>query len=102
MISGKVDFTGLTRLPVSLFTPGIMGWYRFIPFMQCYHGLISMNHSLEGEITDGAERIVLSGGKGYIEKDWGSSFPRMNRSPAVSKTRIISSRSLPGKVWPDR
>jgi len=27
---------------------GIMGWYRFVPFMQCYHGVVSLNHKLNG------------------------------------------------------
>ena len=27
----------------------IMGWYDKVPFMQCYHGVVSLNHDLEGE-----------------------------------------------------
>ena len=43
--------------------------------MECKHGIISVNHSLKGSIN--ADGIVnnFTGGKGYIEKDWGTSFP---------------------------
>ena len=43
--------------------------------MQCYHGVVSFNHGLDGEITLGDARRDFSGGRGYIEKDWGRSFP---------------------------
>lgn len=52
-----------------------MGWYRYIPGMECYHGVVSMDHALRGELLFDGERIDLSGGRGYIEKDWGTSFP---------------------------
>ena len=60
----------------SLTSPGIMGWYSFVPFMQCYHGLVSINHELTGQLELNGTSIDFTGGKGYIEKDWGSSFPK--------------------------
>lgn len=55
--------------------PGIMGWYGFVPRMQCYHGLVSYHHRLSGSIfIDGLSHDVTSG-VGYTEKDWGSGFP---------------------------
>jgi tocopherol cyclase len=56
-------------------TPGIMGWYRFVPFMQCYHGVISLTHSLKGELLVNNELFDFNKGNGYIEKDWGNSMP---------------------------
>jgi hypothetical protein len=53
-----------------------MGWYRFVPFMECYHGVLGFNHSLNGKIEINGKTIDFSGGRGYIEKDYGSSFPR--------------------------
>ncbi|MEL7161871.1 MAG: tocopherol cyclase family protein [Bacteroidota bacterium] len=55
--------------------PGIMGWYGFVPRMQCYHGLVSYHHQLSGSITVNGRRYDAAGGVGYTEKDWGSSFP---------------------------
>ncbi len=59
----------------SLFNPGIMGWYRFVPFMECYHGVVSLTHDLSGEINFDHISHKFDNGKGYIEKDWGSSMP---------------------------
>jgi tocopherol cyclase len=58
-----------------LLNPGIMGWYRFVPFMECYHGVVSLTHGLSGTLTVNGDRHDFEGGKGYIEKDWGESMP---------------------------
>lgn len=54
---------------------GIMGWYRFVPFMQCYHGVVSLNHNLNGIIIKDHKIFNFDNGRGYIEKDWGKSMP---------------------------
>ena len=74
-VSGKISFLNPVKYPVKLFSPGVMGWYRFIPTMECYHGIMSMLHSLEGSISISGTKVDFSGGKGYIEKDWGKSMP---------------------------
>lgn len=74
-LQGRVDFTGLTPWPVSLRSPGIMGWYAWAPFMETYHGVVSLDHTLHGALTIDGQRHVFDGGRGYIEKDWGRSFP---------------------------
>jgi len=72
---GKVEFSNTHPLDSTLFNPGIMGWYSFVPFMECNHGLVSMDHNLSGSLTINADKINMDGGKGYAEKDWGSSMP---------------------------
>ena len=57
--------------PSSLFSPGTMGWYSFVPFMECRHGIIVMDAKVSGKV-DGAP---VSGGRFYMEKDYGRSFP---------------------------
>jgi hypothetical protein len=52
-----------------------MGPFAFVPFMECYHGVLSMNHKIEGNLIINGETIDFTNGKGYIEKDWGHSFP---------------------------
>jgi hypothetical protein len=74
-LSGQIDFTNIIRYPKSIFSPGIMGWYSFVPFMECNHGIISPNHDLSGGISVNGKKIDFNNGKGYIEKDWGISFP---------------------------
>ena len=52
-----------------------MGWYSFVPFMQCYHGVVSLHHQLKGSLDFENRKIDFNGGIGYGEKDWGRSFP---------------------------
>lgn len=61
--------------PVSVLSPGIMGFFGWLPVMECYHGVLSMDHSVQGRLSDDGETIDFTGGRGYIEKDWGRSFP---------------------------
>ncbi len=74
-ITGEVRFQGITPWPVTLASPGIMGWYAWVPFMECYHGVVSLDHALQGSLEINGKRIPFDGGRGYIEKDWGRSFP---------------------------
>lgn len=60
------------------FTPlqsDIMGPFRFLPGMECTHGVFSMGHPLEGSVTLNGKTLAFSGGTGYIETDRGRSFP---------------------------
>lgn len=74
-VSGELCFGPWRPWPVRLLTPGIMGWYRLVPRMECYHGVCSLDHSVDGELTIDGEPISFDGGRGYVEKDWGRSFP---------------------------
>lgn len=62
--------------PFSPLCYDIMGPLKAVPFLQCNHGVLSMSHSLRGELTLNGETLCFTGGDGYIEKDWGSSFPQ--------------------------
>ena len=53
----------------------IMGPFRFLPGMECVHGVLSMGHSLEGTLTLNGRRMDFAGGTGYVETDRGRSFP---------------------------
>lgn len=74
-IKGSLDYREVSPYPQKLLAPGIMGWYTYAPFMECYHGVVSMNHTLQGQLEINGKEIDFSGGKGYIEKDWGRSMP---------------------------
>ena len=70
-----LTFSGIQGWPVRLLSPGVMGWYRFVPNMECYHGVLSFDHLIHGEFTINGNSINMTGGRGYIEKDWGASMP---------------------------
>lgn len=74
-IYGEVAFGTLKPWPVTVFSPGVMGWFGFVPFMQTNHGVLSMDHSLKGALKLNRKTHTFDKGRGYIEKDWGSSFP---------------------------
>ena len=74
-VDGRLSYSGSVKYPSSVFAPGIMGWYSFVPFMECKHGVVSVTHRIDGTINVDKKQIDFSGGKGYIEKDWGKSFP---------------------------
>jgi tocopherol cyclase len=75
-IKGTLLFKEISPWPVKLFSPGAMGWYAFVPAMECYHGVLSFDHHIEGSLTLNGNIIEYTGGRGYIEKDWGRSFPK--------------------------
>ncbi|MDF2543196.1 MAG: hypothetical protein K0S47_2914 [Herbinix sp.] len=74
-IEGELLFNDIISLPKSLLRPGIMGIFSYIPYMECYHGLINMHHRIIGKLSILGDCIDFTKGYGYIEKDWGKSFP---------------------------
>jgi len=74
-IKGELNFENLIEWPKTLIAPGIMGWYSWVPLMECYHGIVSLNHSIKGFLNINDNKVDFSNGKGYTEKDWGKSFP---------------------------
>lgn len=74
-IEADITFSGWRPWPSKWYSPGIMGPYSFVPYMECYHGILSMDHQTAGKIRYQENEIDFSGGRGYTEKDWGSSFP---------------------------
>lgn len=103
-LNGEVQFTGQSRWPVTWRAPGIMGWFGWLTFMECYHGVVSLDHSLQGTLELGEERLNFDEGRGYIEKDWGQSFPssyiwmQSNHFEQVGTCLTASIASIPFKV----
>jgi hypothetical protein len=74
-VKGELRTGEPSRWPVRPLSPGIMGPFRFVPFMECYHGIVSLDHSVDGTVEIGGTALDFDGGRGYSEKDWGRSFP---------------------------
>lgn len=62
--------------PFTALQSPIMGPFRFLPGMECAHGVISMGHGLKGILTLNGREMDFDGGMGYVETDRGRSFPR--------------------------
>ena len=75
-VEGDLTFNGLSPWPVTWLSPGIMGWFAWLPAMECYHGVVSLDHEIMGNLRINGGEIDYSYGRGYIEKDWGKSMPK--------------------------
>jgi tocopherol cyclase len=74
-IEGDIKYSCIVKLPTGILMPGIMGWYSYVPTMECNHGVVSVDHRLSGWLTVNGVEFNYDNGRGYIEKDWGKSFP---------------------------
>ncbi len=63
------------KWPDSIFNPGSMGFYNYLIFMECYSQVCCLTGNLIGKLMVNDEEIDFTGGKVYIEKNWGSRFP---------------------------
>lgn len=70
-IRGKLYYGAFTPLKYD-----IMGPFSLFHHMECNHGVLSLGHELHGSLTINGEKLTFCGGRGYVEKDWGSSFPK--------------------------
>ena len=101
-IKGHLKFEGIVGWPVSILSPGIMGWYAWVPRMECYHGVLSFDHHISGNLQINQQELDFSNGRGYIEKDWGKSFPRgyvWMQSNHFSQTGICLTASVATIPW---
>ncbi len=76
VLKGRIQWEDMTPIHQSIGSPNIMGFFGYFGFMECYHGVLSMNHRLDGTLVIDEIPLDFSGGKGYMEKDWGVSFPK--------------------------
>ncbi len=74
-VQGTLSFGPGQGWPVSVREPGVMGPFGWLAIMECYHGILSFDHRVEGALRVDGASLAFSGGTGYIEKDWGKSFP---------------------------
>lgn len=75
-IKGSLRFKNIKKWPDSLLNPGSMGFYNYLWFMECYSHVCVHDGCIEGQLQIGKKTIDFTGGKVYIEKNWGRSFPK--------------------------
>ncbi len=75
-VEGSLKFYDIESFPKKITSPGIMGPFSFVPFMECYHGVVNIHQKIEGKLTINNREVDFTDGYGYIEKDWGRSFPK--------------------------
>ncbi len=75
-IYGNLRYSHQQNINTHLFYPNIMGPFSYIPFMECNHAIINMYNKINGSIKINNQQMDFCNGTGYIEKDWGCSFPK--------------------------
>jgi tocopherol cyclase len=74
-ISGTLYFDNMVRWPDSIINPGSMGFYNYLSFMECYSQVCAIDGLIRGKLTFNGNTVDFTGGKLYIEKNWGRAFP---------------------------
>ena len=75
-LRGDLYFCNVMEYPATLFRPGVMGPFLFLPGMECYHDIINIQNNIVGQLRISGRKTDFTGGIGYIEKDWGKSMPK--------------------------
>lgn len=74
-ISGTLYFDKIVRWPDSFINPGSMGFYNYLGFMQCYSQVCAVDGLIRGSLAINGKIVDFTGGRVYIEKNWGKAFP---------------------------
>lgn len=73
------DCSAVGSIQFGTFSPiqyDIMGPFQYVPFMECRHSVVSMEHSVTGNLCINGTNYSFNHGVGYIEGDKGHSFPK--------------------------
>ena len=75
-VHGEIKYSNARNIETNFLNPNIMGPFSYIPFMECNHAILNMRNRADGFIDINNSKIMFNNGIGYIEKDWGCSFPK--------------------------
>ena len=104
-IFGHINYSDYKNIETSFISPNIMGPFSYVPFMECNHAIIAMKCRVDGYININEEEIVFENNTGYIEKDWGVSFPKNyiwcqgNDFENSNAAFMLSIASIPLKIF---
>ena len=73
-LQGEISMRNFFPLKGNLYAPTIMGPFAYYKNMQCIHSVISMYHEVQGSLRIDTTAYQIFG-RGYMEKDRGTSFP---------------------------
>lgn len=76
----------------------IMGFFQYLPNMECSHRVISLQHRIHGTLLIDDQKIDFNEGKGYIEGDRGNAFPKRylwTQCLFQSNSIMISAATIP-------
>ncbi len=104
-IYGDIEYSNSKNIHTSMFCPNIIGPFSYIPFMECNHAILSMKNSIYGSISINDNKVDFNNDIGYIEKDWGCSFPKSyvwcqgNNFKNENTSFMLSVADIPFKIF---
>lgn len=104
-ICGDINYSNSKSINTNFLNPNIMGPFSYIPFMECNHAILSMQNCAQGLININDNKINFNNSIGYIEKDWGSSFPKSyiwcqgNNFQKSNASFMLSIADIPFKLF---
>lgn len=75
-IKAKIKYHNIIDIKRNILSPSIMGLFGYLPFLECYHEIYSLFHTTSGIIKVNDSQFDFNRGEGYIEADFGTSFPK--------------------------
>ncbi len=104
-VYGDIKYSNGKNINTNFLNPNIMGPFSYIPFMECNHAILNMNVTTDGLITINDKKIIFDNDTGYMEKDWGCSFPKSyiwcqgNDFENSSASFMLSIADIPFKLF---
>lgn len=104
-IYGNIQYSNSKNIHTNFIKPNIMGPFSYIPSMECNHAILSMENTAQGCININQDKITFEQDIGYIEKDWGSSFPKSyiwcqgNNFKKEKASFMLSIANIPFKIF---
>lgn len=104
-VFGDIKYSDAKKIATNFFNPNIMGPFAYIPFMECNHAILNMQTRVDGLIDINNNKIRFDDGIGYMEKDWGCSFPKSyiwcqgNNFQNSNASFMISIADIPFKAF---
>jgi hypothetical protein len=97
-IKVNLNYSSFTKL-----SKDIMGPFKHLPLMECKHNIFSMKHDVFGTVTINDKEYVFHNDLGYLEGDYGSSFPTkyiwMQSNQLINGAFFLSIATIPyGKL----
>lgn len=104
-IYGDIKYINSKNINTNFLNPNIMGPFSYVPFMECNHAILSMRNSILGLININNNKMIFNNSIGYIEKDWGCSFPKSyiwgqgNNFQKSNASFMFSIADIPFKIF---
>lgn len=102
-IKGDIYYIDHINIKKKFLSPNIMGPFSYLSFMECNHAICSMKCLATGTVKINNKNLSFKNNCGYIEKDYGISFPKnyiwcqANRFKKANAAFILSIADVPLK-----